>query len=263
MTVNSYEEVKNLKRSIIYAARTAGEGHIASAFSILDVLWVLYNKVAQNYPQNPKWEHRDYVILSKGHGCLALYAVLADRGYFPNDILSTFCKYESPFGGHPHRAKVPGVEASTGSLGHGLPIAVGIAKGLKIRGKLNRVYCIVGDGELNEGTNWEACLLASHHNLDNLSVIVDYNQSGDRALEYRPFLTDKFQAFGFIVSGCQGHDHGTIEHILNLKNVPAMPSCLVLNTVKGKGIREMENCAAWHHRAPNSEEYERFMKELE
>lgn len=262
MNANSYEEVKRLKRYILTAAYEAKEGHVASAFSILDVLWVLYNKVASNYPPNPKWENRDYVILSKGHGCLALYAVLGDRGFFRIENLSTFCQYDSPFGGHPHRMKVPGVEASTGSLGHGLPIAVGIAKGLKIRGLSNRVFCLVGDGELNEGSNWEACMLASQHGLDNLNVIVDYNQSGDRAVEYRPFLPDKFDAFGFTSLTCSGHDHKALEKCLNYKNIPKMPSCLVLSTVKGKGIRDMENNPAWHHRAPNAAEYSAFTAEL-
>ena len=145
---NSYEEVKTLRRTIVSMAYKAGEGHIASALSVLDILYVLYSGVVVHDPSNPHWEGRDYVMLSKGHGCLALYAVLANQGYFQYD-LSTFCKYSSPFGGHPNRNKVPGVENSSGSLGHGLPIAVGIAKGLKIKRLPNRVFCIVGDGELS------------------------------------------------------------------------------------------------------------------
>ena len=258
---NSYEEVKTLRRTIVSMAYKAGEGHIASALSVLDILYVLYSGVVVHDPSNPHWEGRDYVMLSKGHGCLALYAVLANQGYFQYD-LSTFCKYNSPFGGHPNRNKVPGVENSSGSLGHGLPIAVGIAKGLKIKRLPNRVFCIVGDGELNEGSNWEAALLASHHSLDNLVVLVDYNKSGDRALSYRPSISDKLQAFGFTTVECDGHCHSTLAKRIELRPVPGTPFGIVLHTTKGKGIQAMENSHAWHHRAPNGGEYAAFVREL-
>ncbi|MGV0949103.1 MAG: transketolase [Azonexus sp.] len=260
------ETVTELKRVILLAAHQAGEGHIASAFSILDALYVLYQAHVNINPQEPKNPDRDYVILSKGHGCLALYAILAKHGFFSFAELSTFCKFGSMFGGHPHRCKVPGIEASTGSLGHGLPMAVGIAKALKMRGKTNKVYCIVGDGEMNEGSNWESLLIAEHHHLDNLVILVDYNHSNDRAIAYSgPFksnLHDKLLAFGLTVASIDGHNHYFIDNALSSQSVPGTPYCIVLNTVKGKGIKEMENNPAWHHRAPNAEELTRFLEEL-
>lgn len=264
MTTN--ETVTELKRVILLAAHQAGEGHVASAYSILDALYVLYQAHVTHNPQNPKDPLRDYVILSKGHGCLALYAVLAKHGYFPFTDLSTFCKFGSNLGGHPHRNKVPGVEASTGSLGHGLPMAVGLAKAMKIQKKPNRVYCIVGDGELNEGSCWESLLIAEQHNLDNLVIMVDYNHSNDRAIAFSgPFksnLHDKLLAFGVTINSIDGHDHRAIDKALSLQGVPMTPYCIVLNTVKGKGVKEMENNPAWHHRAPNAEELTRFLEEL-
>lgn len=260
--MNSYEEVNKLRGLILQAAWRAKEGHVASAFSILDVLYVLYEKFVTYDPQNPDSPLRDYVVLSKGHGCLALYAILAKAGFFPPSDIQHFCEYGSKFGGHPDRLKVPGVEASTGSLGHGLPIAVGIAKGLKILNKPNHVYCIVGDGELTEGTNWEAAMLAAQHGLDNLTVIVDYNRSNDRAIEPRPFFVEKFSAFGFDAEFCNGHNHDSIKFLLSGPPTSKKPYAAILATVKGKGIQEMENNPAWHHRAPTGEELLRFNIEL-
>lgn len=261
--MTTYETVNELKKIILCAAYDAGEGHVASAFSILDALYVLYQAHTRIDPSNPSNPSRDYVILSKGHGCLALYAVLAKHGFFSTEELSTFCKFGSMFGGHPHRLKVPGVEASTGSLGHGLPIAVGIAKALKIQGRYDqKVYCIVGDGELNEGTNWEALLLAEHHCLDNLIVLVDYNHSNDRAIAFGKSLTAKLKAFGCTIEGVNGHDHGSIDFALSQPNLHGQVKAVILETTKGKGIKEMENNPAWHHRAPNADELARFQKEL-
>lgn len=248
---------------ILLAAHQAGEGHVASAFSVLDALYVLYQAHVSISPADTRNPDRDYVILSKGHGCLAHYAVLASYGFFQANELSTFCKYGSKFGGHPHRSKVPGVEASTGSLGHGLPIAVGIAKGLKIQQRFNnKVYCIVGDGELNEGSNWEALLIAEQHCLDNLVLLVDYNHSNDRAIAFGRSLTSKLKAFGCTIEGVNGHDHASLDHAFSTENLHSMVKCVVLETIKGKGIKEMENNPAWHHRAPNSEELARFLEEL-
>jgi transketolase len=259
------EVVKCLKRSIIRAAHQAGEGHVASALSIVDALYVLYKYIRHN-PEIPYWPARDFVILSKGHGCLALYAVLAFNGYFPPEKLSTFCKFRSILGGHPDRHKIPGVEACTGSLGHGLPIAVGIAKALKIQRRTNRVYCIVGDGELNEGSNWEALLIAEQHKLDNLTILVDHNHSNDRAIAYHDTnrFFAKLKAFGCNVNGVFGHSLAGINYCLDSANaVTGCPKCIVLDTVKGHGIKEMENNPAWHHRAPTAEELGAFLKELE
>jgi transketolase len=175
-------KINELKKQIVLAAHAAGSGHIPSAFSILDIVWTLYDKILK--PE-------DRFILSKGHGCLALYAVLVEKGYFPKEQLMTFAKHDSILGGHPDRNKIPGVIASTGSLGHGLPMAVGVALAKKIKKQPGRVFCLVGDGEMNEGSCWEACLLAAHHKLDNLIIFVDYNYSTDRALTLDN-LKDKF-----------------------------------------------------------------------
>jgi transketolase len=264
--MTTQDKVKDMKRMILLAAHQAGEGHVASAFSILDALYVLYQAHVTYDTGDPRSRNRDYVILSKGHGCLALYAVLSSCGFFPSDKLYTFCKFGSDLGGHPHRCKIPGVEASTGSLGHGLPMAVGIAKAMKINNRHNKVYCIVGDGELNEGSCWESLLIAEHHQLDNLVILVDYNHSSDRAICFSgPFksnLTDKLLAFGLTVNLIDGHDHRAIDKALSTGSVPRTPYCIALNTVKGRGIKEMENNPAWHHRAPNAEELTRFLEEL-
>ena len=186
-------DVNELKKRIVIAAYRAGEGHIASAFSILDILYVLHTQIL-----GPD----DRFILSKGHASLAYYAAL---GLAFDD----FCGYDSLFGGHPDRNKVPGVLASTGSLGHGFPIAVGVALARKIKGSPGRIYCLVGDGECNEGSIWEASLLAAHHKLDNLCLIVDHNHSNDRAIDLGN-LTNKFSAFDFVVTRGSGHDHRKI-----------------------------------------------------
>jgi transketolase len=222
----------NLKQQIVQAAYDAGEGHIPSALSIVDIVSVLYDKIL-----GPD----DRFILSKGHGSLALYVVLFTKGMISKEQLITFGKYGSILGGHPDRNKVPGVVASTGSLGHGLPIAVGIALAKKIKGEPGRVYCLVGDGECNEGSIWEAAMLAVHHKLYNLTVVVDYNHSTDRAL-YLGDIADKFRAFGF--------------------GGPSSPVADIVNTAKGNGCARMAD-PAWHHRIPNATELVEILKELE
>jgi len=264
--------LNNLRRRIVQMAYEAGEGHIASALSILDLVWVLYDKVLRVDPQKPRWEERDRFVLSKGHGCLALYAVLAEKGFFPVDELEGFAQFDSRLGGHPDRNKVPGVEASTGSLGHGLPMSVGMALGLKIkeahakgqRGKgdgASRVVVLVGDGECNEGSIWEAALLAAHHELGNLTVIVDYNHSTDRALRMGN-IAEKFRAFGWFDVSINGHDHKSIVAAMQWQP-EHQPVVIVANTIKGNGVKEMENNPAWHHRAPNKEELTAILAELE
>lgn len=194
----------------------------------------------------------DRFILSKGHGCLALYAVLGE--------IKNFCGYDSPFGGHPDSNKITGVEASTGSLGHGLPMAVGMALGSKIRKLDNRIFCLVGDGECNEGTIWESALLASHHKLSNLCCIVDYNHSTDRALKMSD-IAAKFDAFGWYAVWIQGHNHREIEHALTYYRKD-MPVAIIANTIKGHGVKRMENDPAWHHRAPTDQELAEILEEL-
>lgn len=252
--------INRLKRQIVLATMAIGEGHIASAFSIIDILWVLYDRVLRVDPKNPKRNDRDRFILSKGHGALALYAVLAEKGFFPPSELERFATYDSPLGGHPDCNKVPGVEASTGSLGHGLPMGVGMALALRIRKVDRRIIVLVGDGECNEGSIWESALLAAHHRLSNLTCIVDYNHSTDRALLLGDIAT-KFKAFGWSAVNINGHDHDAIYDAL-IKPGSNKPQVIVAETVKGFGCKAMENNPAWHHRAPTQDELTGILEEL-
>jgi transketolase len=251
--------MKKLKRAIVEAAVYAGEGHIPSAFSILDILWVIYDKILRIDPKDYRHPERDRFVLSKGHASLGLYAVLAEKGFFRLEELKNFGEYDSMLGGHPDMNKVPGAEASTGSLGHGFPMATGIALGLRIRKSDARVYTIIGDGECNEGTIWESALIAAHHKLSNLTCIVDHNHSTDRALGIES-LTDKFSAFGWKCIEIDGHDTDEIEAAL--REPSDKPKAVIANTVKGNGIKMMENNPAWHHKAPTEEELESLLKEL-
>ncbi|MDO8483129.1 MAG: transketolase [bacterium] len=253
-------KINELKRSIVHAAHTAGEGHIASAFSILDILWTLYDKVLRINPLSPQDPTRDRFFLSKGHASLALYSVLAEKRFFDKKKLNTFCGFDSMLGGHPDRNKVPGVEASTGSLGHGLPMAVGAALGLRISNIPSRVFVLIGDGEANEGAIWESSLLAAHHKLNNLSIIVDYNHSTDRALSVGD-LAAKFESFGWRTVSVNGHDHEEIRKALTLKPSDK-PTAIIAETIKGYGSKTMEGNPAWHHKSPNKEELEIILKEL-
>lgn len=249
-----------LKKEILSAVNTAGEGHIPSAFSIIDILWVLYDQVLSIDPKNPLDDNRDRFIMSKGHGSLALYAVLAEKNFINKKELDSFASFDSILGGHPDHTKVPGIEASTGSLGHGFPFAIGIALALTIKKSKRRVYVLVGDQECNEGTIWESALLAANHKLDNLCLIIDNNHSTNRSL----FLGDimrKFEDFGWEAMMIDGHNHVEIYNALNefKKNTP---TAIIANTIKGKGIMKMENNPAWHHKCPTNEELERFILEL-
>lgn len=254
------QTLKRLKSNIIKASYSAGEGHIPSALSILDLVWILYDKVIKVDPKKPGDITRDRFVLSKGHASLALYAVLAEKGFFEQEKLALFCKYDSILGGHPDCNKVPGVEASTGSLGHGFPMAVGMALGSTIKGLKNKIFCLVGDGECNEGTVWEAALLASHHRLSNLVCIVDYNRSTDRALDLGD-LNAKFNAFGWITLRINGHDQleifNALTHATNGK-----PLAVIAETLKGNGVACMENNPAWHHRSPTEMELGHLLEEL-
>jgi transketolase len=252
--------LNQLKRQIITATTVTKEGHIPSALSILDIVWVLYDRVMRFHPKNPKSDDRDRFILSKGHGSLALYSVLAAKGFFPASELEQYCTFKSRFGGHPDSNKVPGVEASTGSLGHGLPFGVGVAMALRIRKIDRRVFVLVGDAECNEGSIWEATLLAAHHGLSNLTCIVDYNHSTDRALGMGD-IAAKFDSFGWSAVKINGHDAAAIENALRQRN-PNRPTAIVAETIKGHGVKQMENNPAWHHRSPSKEELESMLQEL-
>jgi len=260
MSETGSRSLNRMRRAILQAAAAAGEGHIASAFSILDLLWVAYDRVLRFDPANPRADDRDRFVLSKGHASLGLYAVLAEKGFFPIEEMDRFARYESPLGGHPDSRKVPGVEASTGSLGHGLPMAVGMALALRIRGVERRVFTLVGDGECNEGSIWESALLGAHHHLGNLTCIVDYNHSTDRALQMGD-IAAKFTAFGWAATAINGHDHDAIFEALS-RSAPDRPTAIVATTVKGFGVKSMENEPAWHHRVPTREELSFLLQEL-
>lgn len=250
----------DLRRIIVQASASAKEGHIPSAFSILEILSVLYNRILRIDPSHPDAFDRDRFVLSKGHASLGLYAVLAARGFFPLELFDTFGAYDSKLGGHPDTTKVPGVEASTGSLGHGLPMAVGMALGLKIRKNSARVFCLVGDGECNEGTVWESALLAAHHQLSNFCCIVDYNHSTDRALLMGD-IAEKFIAFGWESRIINGHDENEIYAALTSVH-DDKPLAVIAETIKGFGCSMMENEPAWHHKSPNDAELKTILEEL-
>lgn len=233
----------------------AREGHIPSALSVLDVLHTLYT---ERYEQIASGE--DLFLLSKGHASIALYVTLAHMRLMPLEALNTFAEHKSILGGHPDRTKNQYITASTGSLGHGLPISVGIALGQKISGTKGRVFCLVGDGELNEGSNWEAMLVANHHNLLSLTLIVDSNTSSNRALDMGNIST-KLTAFGFDVVSVDGHDAAALATVLNKTNT-TQPNAILANTIKGYRVKSMENNPAWHHAYPDEIELARMIEAI-
>jgi len=250
----------NLKQKIIKTATMANEGHIPAAFSILDILWVLYDSVLGITPKTVNNPNRNRFILSKGHASIGLYVVLAEKGFISQKTLEGFGRFGNCLGGHPDKTKVPGVEASTGSLGHGLPMAVGLALGAKIKRKKSKVYVIVGDGECNEGTIWESAMLAAHNKLNNLYCIVDYNHSGDQALNLGD-IREKFKAFGWQAVSIDGHDQKAIYRALTKKS-DKKPVAIIAETIKGKGLKIMENNPEWTHKYPALEELEKFLQEV-
>jgi transketolase len=258
--MNPTENLKQIREKIVLFSTQAKEGHIPSALSILDLLWCLYDSVLKLRPFD---ENRDVFIMSKGHASIGLYSVLAHKGLIDGNSLSSFASFNSMLGGHPDRNKVPFVEASTGSLGHGMPIAVGVALAKKISKLNGSAYALVGDGECNEGSIWESSLLAAEHQLNNLCCIVDHNHTTDRALSIDS-VADKFKAFGWEVIEIDGHDHRQIldafSYFSNRKN--SKPFCIVANTTKGFGIKTMENTPEWHHKTPNEEELELLLGEI-
>ncbi len=251
--------MKHLKEKIIRYATKTQEGHIPAAFSILDILWVLYDKVLKVTPKTWKNPGANRFVLSKGHASIGFYMVLAEKGFIKEKEFHTYGSFKSILGGHPDRLKVPGVEASTGSLGHGFPMAVGMALGAKIKKEKSKIYTIVGDGECNEGTVWESAMLAAHHKLNNLYCIVDQNHSGDGALS--PFdIRKKFEAFGWHAVSINGHDQKAIYHALTLKS--DKPVAVIAETIKGNGAKIMENSAEWTHKYPAPEQLEEIVANL-
>lgn len=243
-----------LRRLVVSALDGGRRGHLGSSLSMVEVIRVLFDDVLSFRANQPDWPERDRFILSKGHGCLTLYAILADKGFFPTEELRSFCHRDSRLGGHPERGKVPGVEATTGALGHGLPLAVGMALALRITGSPSRVFVMVGDGELNEGSNWEAAMSAGKHGLDRLTLLVDYNKLQSygptrEVLDLEP-LADKFKAFGFGTSEVDGHDVSAIQQVLGSQPIsPGKPSVVICHTVKGKGVPFAEGNPEWHHKS--------------
>jgi transketolase len=242
-----------LRHTIVDALVGGGRGHVGAALSLVEIVRVLYDVVLRVRAGEPAWPERDRCILSKGHGCLALYAVLADKGFFPREELLRQCRSGALLGGHPE-AHIPGVEASTGALGHGLAIGVGSALAARLQRSDRRVFVVLGDGELNEGSVWEAAMSAAKHGLDNLIAIVDHNklQSYGPIEDVLPLapLAEKWSAFGFAVRECDGHDVGALRAVLaELPFAAGRPSVLIAHTVKGKGIDVAENDPRWHHKA--------------
>ena len=256
-----------VRMGIIESTHAAKCGHPGGSMSAADMFTYLYFKELNVDPKNPKWEDRDRFVLSKGHTAPGLYTALALRGFFPVEDLLTLRKVGSYLQGHPNMNTVPGVDMSTGSLGQGISAACGMALASKVKGKTNRVYTLLGDGEIQEGQVWEACMFASHYKLDNLCVIVDNNGlqiDGDVAKVMSPYpIVDKLEAFGFHVEAIDGHDFEAIEKALNTaKTIKGQPSAIVMKTVKGKDVSFMENNAGWHGVAPNDAQYEQAMSEL-
>ena len=244
---------KYLRQIIVRSLIGGGRGHMGSAMSLVEILRVLYDDFIKINPKKPKNENRDRLILSKGHGCLALYSILADKGFFPKKLLDRTSKTGSILGGHPEQ-KVPGIEVSTGALGHGLPIAVGMALAAKLKKKKHKIYVIVGDGEINEGSVWEAALYSSKHNLSNLKIFIDYNKIQSygftkEVVDLEP-LNNKWKSFGFDVSEVNGHNIGQLRRNIiqfNKKKINK-PSVTICHTIKGKGFYFAENNPNWHHK---------------
>ena len=230
---------KDLRNLAIESLDGGSRGHIGSTMSLIEIMRALYDNVLTFDAVNPALPDRDRLILSKGHGCIALYTLLADKGFFPPSELRTFCRAGSSLGGHPERGHVPGVEASTGALGHGLSIGVGMAQAAKIRQQPHQIYIVVGDGELDEGSVWEAALSAAHNRLDNLTVVVDYNKLQSYGLVSEVWnlepLADKWRAFGFSVLEVDGHDVGQLTTALTGSRDGA-PRVVIAHTIKGRGI---------------------------
>lgn len=254
------------RRSVLRWITHAGAGHTGGSLSCVDILNVLYNRILRVSPETINDPNRDRYIQSKGHSVEALFVVLADRGFYPESKLETLGAYQSHFVGHPTR-KIPGVEQNTGALGHGLAMAVGTALAAKLDGANYRAFTLMGDGELAEGSNWEAAMAGAHYNLDNLTAIIDCNtlQITGRTAEVmnNEPLEEKWEAFGWAVKRVDGHDFAALTEALEKPLEPGKPSAIIANTRKGKGISFMEDAGQWHHKVPTADEFARAMAELD
>ena len=251
------------RHEIISMTSAAKASHVASALSVVDILSVLYCGAANISPENMDAADRDIVILSKGHSASALYSVLALQGFFPKEWLSLYCQNDAPLGGHVTSKGVPGVELSTGSLGHGLPYGLGIAMSRKKSGAKGRVFVVMSDGECDEGTTWESAMIANHHELDNLVVIVDRNKIQsltftEDTLKLEPFA-DKWVAFGWDAHTVAGHDYSLLASALATQTGP---KCIIADTTKGKGVDFMENSVLWHYKPPTADDVTKAFEQL-
>ncbi|QGY39372.1 transketolase [Pseudodesulfovibrio cashew] len=260
------ERSVTLRHRLVDVLASASRGHLGASASLMEIMRVLYDDVLSFDPVAPDSPARDRCILSKGHGCIAQYVMLADKGFFPLERLGEFCADGGLLGGHPCASKIPGVEVSTGALGHGLPVGVGMALALKADRNPARVFAVMGDGECNEGSVWEAAMSAAKHGLENLTAMVDYNKFqsyGETAevAELEPFA-DKWRSFGFAVREVNGHDVDELRKVLkSVPFEPGKPSALICHTVKGKGFPFAENNLEWHHKSNISEEQAAKMRE--
>lgn len=255
-----------IRRALLNMIYNCKAGHTGGALSSVDILVALYYRVMKVYPTDPANPGRDYFVLSKGHSVEGLICILADKGFFDKSELSTFCSFKSRLIGHPNN-KVPGIEMNTGALGHGLSVAVGMAKGLKMFGRENRVFTLMGDGELAEGSIWEGAMAASNYRLDNLTAIIDRNNlqiSGntENVMALEP-LAERWRAFGWAVNEVDGHDVNELAAVFGKKpSVDGKPRLFIAKTTKGKGVKEMENVAKWHHGVPDAAMLESAMNQL-
>lgn len=272
MTQEKLEQLKatatEVRRGILTEVHAAKSGHPGGSLSVADIITYLYSEVLRVDPENPRWEDRDRLVQSKGHTCPALYAMLAEKGFFPKEELTTFRAIGSRLQGHPDMNKAPGIDFSAGSLGQGVSAACGMALAGKLGHKDYRVYTILGDGEIEEGQVWEAAMFADHYKLDNLCFIIDNNdlqidgRIGEVSSPYP--IDEKFRAFGFEVFCCDGHDFAALEETFQkVLKVTGKPAAIIAKTIKGKGVSYMEDQVGWHGKAPNDAEYEQGMKELE
>ncbi len=269
MDIKKLEQLaNNIRKHAVTMTSLGGSSHIGSILSIADILAVLYGSTLKYNSKDPKWIDRDRFILSKGHAGAGVYAVLAESGFMSLDKLKTHSQDGSDLCGHVSHKGIPGVEFSTGSLGHGLPVASGMALAAKMNNKKHRVFALLSDGECDEGSNWEAILFAAHHKLNNLVVIIDRNRlqsiySTEDTLALEPF-PDKWKSFGWDVVEIDGHNHNEIfKSCKNEDASKSKPLCVIANTTKGKGVSFMENNTLWHYRSPKGDEYKIAIAELE
>lgn len=259
----------DLRIKVIKLTKIAGGGHLGGALSMMDILTLLYFHILKIDPKNPKWEKRDRFIISKGHGALGICPVLADRGFFPEELLNNFNQFESPFGMHPDMHKVPGIEMSTGSLGHGFPVSIGVALSAKLDKAKYRVYVLLGDGECNEGSVWEAAMAASHYKLGNICAIVDRNMfcidgPTEKIMSLEPFK-EKWQAFGWNAIEVDGHNYDEMLEVF--EKLPPVdnekPTVVIAKTIKGKGVSFAEGQGSWHYGGIDSDKEKIAIEDIE